>query len=250
MSPLLPTSTAAKTLPLWFDVPAEFTRIDLAATPEERAAGLIEQLTQAIPDASPEQRLHLALAREAVIARMLEAGAVYAATLLARTDEAEPPRLITAQFTVLVSGTDGTDTATLEATADRLSRDDIQRDVGMVALPAGEALGVIEDDQVTLPSSVFGEPGEETHRTRQAQLTLPFPDGKRLATFALSTECLTDWNDLLEIFAGIARTISFHPPGGGAITRALHPAAPASATSPEPGPPRRSISDALAGNTD
>jgi hypothetical protein len=250
MSSLLPTTTDPESLPLWFDVPGQFTEIDLAAEPEQRATSLAAQLARALPGTTPEQRLHVALAQEAMIAQLLDAGAVYAATMLAQNEDDGPPRMITAQFTVLVQDVDGAETPMLEASAERLQGEETPRDVGMVTLPAGKALGVIEDDEVSLPSSVFGKPEETTYYTRQAQLTLPFPDEKHLVTFCISTECLGDWTDLLEIFAGVARSVSFSPHGGSAITRALNPGGPFQSKPDEPGTPRRSISDALSGNTD
>lgn len=72
---------------------------------------------------------------------------------------------------------------------------------------------VAEDRELTLPATVLGDAGENTHLVRQLQLTLPLPGGQQVALFTLAAECLFEWDDYIDIMGGIAQTIAFLPPG-------------------------------------
>lgn len=199
----------ADVLPLRFEVPEQFTEIDLAEEPELRAERTLAQLAEYLPHSTDEQRLHLAMVQEVSISRMVAEGAVYAATLVAATEE-DQPRLTTGQFTVTARRVPGgVHSHTLSEIAEQLRSDELRRDVGFVPLPAGRALAVVEDRELRTPVTVLGDASDDLHVIRQLQLTLPFPDGDRLAIFTVSTECLYDWESYVDIMGGIARTVEF-----------------------------------------
>ncbi len=213
------TATQEK-LPLRFAVPREFVELDLAEQPETRAERLIEAMARTLPDTTIEQRVHFVLATEYMVQLMRQSGVVYAATLLARAED-EPPRLTTAQFTVVVKEARLTGMNPLATLAEQLHDPGARRVLDLLDLPAGQALAIVEERGLTLPSNMFGIPGEHTHLIRQLQLLLPFPARDRIAVFALSTECLDDWDQYVDIMGAIAKTIEFKAPSSLGITEAL-----------------------------
>ncbi|WP_298181956.1 hypothetical protein [Saccharomonospora sp.] len=88
-----------RTFPLRFALPREFVPVDLTAEPAERAEKLHRRLVESLPQLTDEQKLHVLMANQYVVGRMLAEGVLYAATFLGRSDH-DPTALTTAQFIV------------------------------------------------------------------------------------------------------------------------------------------------------
>ncbi|WP_141921363.1 hypothetical protein [Halopolyspora algeriensis] len=66
---------------------------------------------------------------------------------------------------------------------------------------------------MTLSAELLGSQEDSVRTTRQIQAFIPLPDGSRMATLALATEALDDWDNYLAIMRGILGTVSFRKPG-------------------------------------
>ncbi|RCW43122.1 hypothetical protein DFQ14_1079 [Halopolyspora algeriensis] len=146
-----------------------------------------------------------------MLSQLLNQGAVYVGHCVARSD-ADPSKLTTSQFSILVKEADLSAHRPLAAVASALRQPDGRRKVGFADYPAGEALVVGEEVEVRLPVSVTGKSVENVHRVRQAQVILPFPGGRRMAVLGVSSESLDDWEHYVSMLNGIATSVSFTDP--------------------------------------
>lgn len=205
------------TFPLKFALPQGFQPIDLAETPNRRADRLLGRLS-ALP---PEERLHVVLANQYMVERMVEEGVIYAATFVGRS-ERDPAAATTAQFTVLVKQAGDRTGRPLETILDAIRQERKNSEAQLVDLSVGRALVVVEDDQFATPVDILGNPGSRPHHVRQIQVIYPLGDRGQLAFFGLATEFLRDWDDYVEMMAGISKTISWAETGErGAISMVL-----------------------------
>jgi hypothetical protein len=205
------TLTSEPTQPLWFKVPEELHEIDLTEAPEARVRRAYANATAVMRGATEEQRVHVVHTQEMMVIELLDQGAVYAGQLLARSDY-NPERLATAQFAVMIKKADLAAREPLAAVADGLREPGKSREVGFAVYPAGEALVVGEEVQVTLPTTITGAPVRNTHLVRQAQIIFACPDRRHIAIIALSSEALADWRTYIDILDTMARSVSFEDP--------------------------------------
>ncbi|MBB3661168.1 hypothetical protein FB384_000072 [Prauserella sediminis] len=192
--------------PLAFTLPAEFRPADLTADAATRATRLQEQLESSLPGLSGEQLLHVVMANQYAVERMLDEGVLYAATFVGRSDR-EPNAASMAQFSVLTRDVPGRLRQPLEPVLEAIRRERKNARAQYVDLEIGRCLVVVEDDRFRNPVRVTGEPTDTTRHVRQIQVIFPLVDRGQLAFFALSTECLWDWDDYVEMMAEICKTI-------------------------------------------
>jgi hypothetical protein len=204
--------------PLRFVVPGTLQEITLNEDPEERTKRTLERLSSL--GSTPEQCLYLTTQQEILIWQLANQGAVYAAQCVARS-EADPRMLSTALFTILVKQADLQAERPLAAVAGGLKTPGQPREVVFNQYPAGEALVVGEELTVRRAVTVTGQPVANTHRVRQAQVILPFPDKQRLAIIGVASESLQDWIYYVRMLDGIARSMSFTRPATSDISTRL-----------------------------
>lgn len=205
----MPTDTEGthgSRFPLAFALPTEFRPIDLTADSATRATRLYDELNHTLPDLDEEQLLHLLVANQYAAERMIDEGVIYAATFLGRSDR-DPGAASTAQFTVLSRHMPGSGRQPLEPVLDSIRRERKNAEAQYVDLEIGRCLAVVEDDRFQNPVRVTGRPADTMRRVRQIQVIFPLADRGELAFFALSTECLWDWDDYVTMMAGICKTI-------------------------------------------
>lgn len=207
---MIPTNTSdgRDTFPLKFSLPAEFRPIDLACDAAQRAEALHEQLLTNLPDLTADQRLHVLLANQYMVERMVSEGVIYAATFLGRSDR-DASALSVAQFHVLVRDGGKRHERVLETVQDALRQERKQCQAQFVDLPIGRCLVVVEDDQFVTPVNLLGQATDKVRRVRQIQLIFPLFEQEKLAFFTLSTECLRDWDDYVGMMAEISKTIAW-----------------------------------------
>ncbi|MCE7007911.1 hypothetical protein LWC34_34580 [Kibdelosporangium philippinense] len=207
------TVEQAGTGELWASVPEQFTPIDLAEDFETRVLRTIRQAEYALPGSTPEQRMHLALAQEAMIGKMLEQGVRYAATCVAKTED-ERPSLTMANLTVTFQAAELTGLDPLGAIANGLKTKNpkAKQEIGYLNLPVGRTLAIADEVKFTPPTSAFGVPSDREHVVRQASAVIPHPHGTRIVIIGMSTEFLTEWTLYTEMFRAILETVSFEPP--------------------------------------
>ncbi|MEY7970458.1 hypothetical protein AB8O38_00500 [Saccharomonospora xinjiangensis] len=206
-------------VPLRFRVPEEFQEIALEEPSEVRATRTFMSFQRTLR-LTQQQALHLAFSQEYLLARLRDEGAVYVGQCVARS-EADPTALTSAQYTILVKKADLDADDVLDLLAGGLRTPSQPREVLLAEYSAGKALVVGEELVVTSPHGPLGELRLTTHRVRQAQVILPFPDRRRLAVIGVSTENLADWKAYVEILDGIAQSVSFTEPPARSIARAL-----------------------------
>jgi hypothetical protein len=199
-------------VPLRFTVPEQLREIFFDEPAETRIERTYRELRTSLRGLTSEQALHLVYTQEQMLAKLWDEGAVYVGQCCARSD-AEPTTLTTAQFTILVKKAELQAERPLAAVAGGLKKPGEPRELIFVDYPAGEALVVGEELTVRTPFTPLGRPTPTTHRLRQAQVILPFPDKRRLAIIGVSSEDLEDWRSYVEILDGIARSVSFTEPG-------------------------------------
>lgn len=203
------TPTSSETRPdgdlLWFTVVDEMHPIPLDEDPRLRTTRAYEALLRRLPDHTPAQCWDIVCEQEKSLTALITEGAVYLATCVALS-EAVPARQVVAQFCVTVKEVDLPADRPLAAVARTLSAANPRRPITFDALPAGEAL-MFDEEVVTTG------PGIDSPRTTQcAQVVIAFPDRKRIAMLALSTEDGPDWPDYRNLLTVIARTVSFTDP--------------------------------------
>ncbi|WP_019813530.1 hypothetical protein [Saccharomonospora saliphila] len=206
-------------IPLRFQIPDEFQEIALEEPPEERARRTFEAFREQLK-LTERQAFHLAFSQEHMVARLRDEGAVYVGQCVARS-ETDPTALTSAQYTILVKKAELDAEDPLDAVAGGLRTPGEPREVLFAEFPAGKALVVGEELAVTSPFGPLGDPRPTTHRVRQAQVVLPFPDRRRLAIIGVSSENLADWPSYVEILDGIVRSVSFTEPSAKSIAGVL-----------------------------
>ncbi|MEV4649085.1 hypothetical protein [Saccharopolyspora sp. NPDC049357] len=201
----------ANTLPLWFKIPEQLHEVDLYGSPASRIQRSYENVSVLMEGADVAEQIHVVYLQEQMLSQLLANGAVFVGHCLARS-EADPAKLTAAQFSILVQPANLSARRPLHALAGALKQPGMRREVGFADYPAGEALVVGEEVEVTLPTTLTGKPVENTHRVRQVQIVLPFPGNQRLAIVGVSSETLADWKHFVTMLDGIARSISFTDP--------------------------------------
>lgn len=73
---------------------------------------------------------------------------------------------------------------------------------------------MVEDDRFATPVDIVGRPESKIRHVRQIQLVYPLTGQGKLAFFGLSTECLRDWDEYVEMMAQISKTISWMETSG------------------------------------
>lgn len=200
-----------QSIPIWFKIPEQIHRLDLNESSERRIKRSYENVSLLMKEASLAEQMHVVFLQEMVISRLLAEGAVYVGYCLSRS-EADPSKLATAQFSILVKKASLNAARPLAAVASSLRGAGGVRKVGFADYPAGEALVVGEEVEVRLPVSITGKSIDSSHRVRQAQVIFPFPDGKRIAILGVSSESVEDWGHFVAILNGIASSFSFVDP--------------------------------------
>ncbi|WP_145737129.1 hypothetical protein [Saccharopolyspora dendranthemae] len=198
-------------VPLWFKIPEQLHEVDLAEPAEDRVRRSYANVSTVMRGSSPAERVHVVYLQEEMLTQLLSSGAVFIGHCLARS-EADPSRLTSAQFSILVQEANLSASRPLHALAGALKQPGKRREVGFAEYPAGEALVVGEEVAVTLPATLTGELDENTHRVRQAQVMFAHPDNERLVIVGVSSEAVEDWHHYVKILDGIARSVAFTDP--------------------------------------
>ncbi|MDA3647205.1 hypothetical protein LZ318_12910 [Saccharopolyspora indica] len=185
---------------LRFSVPEQTYRIPLAEEPRQRVARACESLLRARPDLTPAQCWDIVSAEERTLANLVREGAVYVGIIIARS-EADSSRPTAARFGVLVKDAALPQDRPFDEIADELAALDEPREITLDEFPAGPGLLIVENTSLG-----------STNHARLAQVLLAFPDRKRIATLALSTEDTDDWEHHVDLLRAVARTVSFPEP--------------------------------------
>lgn len=90
-----------QSIPIWFKIPEQIHRLDLNESSERRIKRSYENVSLLMKEASLAEQMHVVFLQEMVISRLLAEGAVYVGYCLSRS-EADPSKLATAQFSILV----------------------------------------------------------------------------------------------------------------------------------------------------
>jgi hypothetical protein len=220
ISSTLSMSAGKPAQPLRFKVPEQLHEIDLNEDAEQRVRRAYANATAIMRGSTEEQRVHVVYTQEMMIAELQSQGAVYAGQLVARSDD-NPQKLATAQFAVMIKDAELDAKNPLAAVADGLREPGKTREVAFAEYPAGQALVVGEEVQVTMPVTVTGAPIATKHLVRQAQIIFPCPDHKHMAILALSSEALADWRAYIDILDAMARSVSFRDPSKTSIADRL-----------------------------
>lgn len=189
------------TLPLWFSVPKSFVAIDSSEAVDDRATKLIRQ-SSTLPNIDPRQQLNLVFAQEKLHSQLSEAGAVYAAHCVARSEYAS--RIVTALFAVIVQEVPGLADQSMNVIARALTNPGQPTEVLLLDFPAGQA--VVRGEQLHV------EWNGHSHSMRQAQIMFRLPDKMRLAILSMSSSHLEDWEHFTGILNEIAKSVSFTEP--------------------------------------
>lgn len=190
--------------PITFELQHGFQEVDLTADPDARAEQLIQRLRRSIPGLSAEQQLNIVLTYQYAIERMIAEGVIYSSNFVGRSRR-NPTAATTAQFAVSVRDSTVKANRPLDVAAATLRQEG--RRVDLVDLSIGRCLAVVAEDTLRPPTRITGEPTSTLRRVRQIQLIVPLSDRDQLSFFALSTECLRDWDDYVQMMAEICRTI-------------------------------------------
>ncbi|MGH3466230.1 MAG: hypothetical protein ACRDQF_00675 [Thermocrispum sp.] len=218
----LTSGTSGRTeVPLRFRVPEEFQELDLTEPSAMRLNRTFNRIRSATHQFTDTEVLQIAMNQEFMAMRLVEEGAVYSGTCVARTEDVSP-RLVVAILNVLVKEVELDADEPLSAVASGLKRPGDPRDVGFVDLPAGKALMVAEKVSVEFPATTTGVKTKTRRKVRQLQATIPFPDKNRIAIFSLSSESENGWEEFLTIFGCVLRSVSFQPPGVASIAARLN----------------------------
>lgn len=178
-------------------VPDQMYEIPLGEDAARRAERVYESLLRARPDLTSAQCWEAVRAAEQMLAGLVREGAVYVGTIVARS-EADPARLATARFCVLLKEAVLPHDRPFDSIAEQLSARDEPRRITFEEFPAGPAL-LIED----APASHLG---------RFAQVLFSIPERGLTATLGLATESVDDWAHFLDVLRAVARTVSFSDP--------------------------------------
>lgn len=211
--------TRSDYFPLIFALPDVFHRIDLTEHPTDRARHLADRLQANLHAISEDELACSVIYYQHMIERMVNDGIIYAANFVGRS-EYNPTAASTALFTVSVRNAAPHGTRTLEETLQALGR---RRncEACLIDLSIGRGLTVVTDDYVNTPAN-FNDPEQrKVVPTRQIQVLFPLTDRGQLASFALATECLSDWNDYVGMMAETTKTISWREPDEGGSVGAV-----------------------------
>lgn len=192
--------------PLTFNLPDVFERIDLTSSPEIRADHLLDAIERNLPELSQEDRLRLVFANQHAVERMLLGGVIFAANFVGRS-EVDRTAASTAQFSVLAVEGLGDSPRPLDVAAEALQKEDRNRDLQFTDLNIGRCLAIVEETVLHPATGIQGEDTTSARHVRQIQIMFPLTEQRKLAIFALSTECLQDWDDYVEMMAQICKTI-------------------------------------------
>jgi hypothetical protein len=195
-------------VPLRFTVPEQLHEIDLGEDQQQRVRRTFEKLTTSLRGAERTELLAMVYAQEAMLAKLVHDGAVYVAQCVARS-EFDPARLCVAQFSILVKEVALRGPRPLATIASGLRMPGEPREIVFVDFPAGEGLVIGEELAVQTPTDITGRRSAQTHRVRQAQIILAFPDRRRLAILGVSSESIEDWHHLTRTLNNIAHSVSF-----------------------------------------
>lgn len=198
---------------LEFELPSSFQAIDLSADAADRGAELYAKLQATQLPLTEDQRLWLLLTNQRLVERMIREGVLYAATFFGRS-ERDRTALTTAQFTVTVQRRAFESGSTLEELAGALREHREGCAVEQVRLSIGAALAIVEDDHVELSRDPFGNENGAIKHVRQLQIVLPLTSKRQLVFFGISTECIRDWNEYVEMMAEICKTIRWQGGAG------------------------------------
>jgi hypothetical protein len=154
------------TLPFVFDIPAQFTPLDLTGHPADRVERTARRMAEVWPESTEKQRVTLTTAQEMLVEQLRALGVRYAATVL------EPARPTTGLFTVGLRRVDVADPLTPLADALRP-----QAEVHDLETRLGRLLAI----------------GYDLQGVRQMQVVLPLPDLDTVAVFGISTGHLAEW---------------------------------------------------------
>lgn len=212
--------TQLPNIPIRFSVPEQFQEVSLEEMPEQRAQRQYDALVRTFSDLGSTQCIRLVLAQEMGLSYLIESGAIYAATCLARS-EAEPSMGVTAFFTVIVKEAELHGDRPLVDIAKGLRTPGEPREIIFNHFPAGEALVVGEEVVVTQPVSVLGESRQERHRLRQAQVIFALPGNEAVAILTMASPGLYDWTHFVATLNGISHSISFGNSRESAVTLRL-----------------------------
>lgn len=172
------------TLPFRFDVPPQFTALDLAAEPADRADRTAALIAEVWPAATAAQRTALVSAQELVVAKLREGGVRYAATVL------EPAGPTTGLFTIALHPTRDHDPLTALAAA--VDQPATIRDVD---IRLGRALIIAQDSPVA------------DRVVRQLLVAVHLPAEDSVAVFGIATEHLHEWETYALHLARVVRGV-------------------------------------------
>lgn len=203
---------------LYFDAPVQLQKVDLTESAETLYQRTYENVAAMVGEENHAEREHIAMLQQSMLARLVEAGAVYVAHAVARS-EANPDRLCTAQYTVLIRDVEVPES--LSILANGMKERGEPRETAVVEYPAGEAVVVGEELEIRPEMTAGGRPNTESYRMRQAQVLLPFPNRRRLAVIGVSSSNLEDWDNFVRMLDDIANSASFKPPASTGVAARL-----------------------------
>ncbi|QWF84221.1 hypothetical protein [Amycolatopsis sp. CA-230715] len=206
------SETVELDFPFRFSLPAGFTDLDLTATIEERANELLDSIDVAFPSLSNEERLRLVLANQFAVEQLVETGARFVSNFVGRS-EVDSSAASTAQLSVLLLDGLGDARRPLDVIAESIRLEDRDRHTQFVDLQIGRCLVVIDETAVHAQADLRGEHPPEATSVRQLQVMFPLPEQRRLAIFAMSTTCLRDWDDYVDMMTAICQTIEWADTG-------------------------------------
>ncbi|WP_162830256.1 hypothetical protein [Amycolatopsis palatopharyngis] len=195
-------------VPLRFTVPEQLHEIDLGEDQQQRVRRTFEKLIRCLHGIDQTKILAMVFSQEAMLAKLVQEGAVYVAQCVARS-EFEPTRLCVAQFSILVKDAALQGAQPLKTIASGLRTPGEPREIIFMDFPAGEGLVIGEELAVQPYADVTGQRTGRSHRVRQAQIILAFPDRRRLAILNVSSEGIEDWHHLTRTLNEIAHSVSF-----------------------------------------
>lgn len=202
-------------IPLWFSVPPQFIEMDLTGDPLERLGRTLETMRDNLVDASDEQCVRLAASQEALIKIMLENSVRYAASCVWATEDASP-RMVFGQFTVSVQDVELDGENPMGVLRNSLEMPGRKREIEPITIDRNPGLLVADESRYASrpalePDSTESDKVERL--VRQIQAIVAFPDRRRIATFALASEFLSEWENFLGLMSDILGTVSFSAPG-------------------------------------
>lgn len=201
-------STTTVEMPFTFAVPQVFDEILFSRSAEERANITIENLNALDPKPTEEQILQAVITKQAVVESLAQSGAAYSAILIARSEKVED-KLVSATFSVMIRPSEFSDQETVERLAKTVALLHPTAEVGAIKLPCGVAVLIADECEVPKSVTLLGK-GREPTTVCQCHVIVPIPGRTALADFSISTDDIEEWDDYVEILAGICASIQFH----------------------------------------